>query len=92
MAALEIVAGETKAVILLLDEVHAMDDTGLVALESALAVLRNHKCLAVMTGVRAQPMSVLRKAGLPERDGIVFCPTPVEALVVAGRAASPALA
>lgn len=88
MAALEVVAGETKAVILLLDEVNAMDNTGLVALESALAVLHKHNCLAIMTGVRAQPMSVLRKAGLPQRDGIAFCPTPAEALGVAGRAAS----
>jgi SulP family sulfate permease len=90
MAALEIVAGETKAVILLLDEVNAMDNTGLVALESALAELRRHKCLAVMTGVRPQPMSVLRKAGLPQRDGIAFCTTPTEALGLANRVLVPA--
>jgi SulP family sulfate permease len=92
MAALEIVAGETKAVILLLDEVNAMDNTGLVALESALQVLGKHKCLAIMTGVRPQPMSVLRKAGLSQRDGVAFCRTPAEALGLAGRAASPASA
>ena len=90
MAALEIVAGETKVVILLLDEVNAMDNTGLVALESALDVLVKHRCLAVMTGVRPQPMSVLRKAGLPVRDGIAFCSTPAEAFGLARRFAGPA--
>jgi SulP family sulfate permease len=89
MAALEIIAGETRAVILLLDEVNAMDNTGLVALESALDVLRKHKCSVVMTGVRAQPMSVLRKAGLPDREGIAFCPTLAEALGVVARAPAP---
>jgi SulP family sulfate permease len=67
MAALEIVAGETRAVILLLDEVNAMDNTGLVALESALEVLRKHKCSVVLTGVRAQPM--LRVAGATRSAG-----------------------
>jgi SulP family sulfate permease len=86
MAALEIVSGETKAVILLMDEVHAMDTTGLVALESALDSLRKHRCLAVLTGARPQPMSVLRKDRVVDRDGITFCATAGEALEVASRA------
>jgi len=88
MAALEITSAETRAVIFLMDEVHAMDATGLVELESALASLHRHKCLGVLTGVRAQPMSVLRKARFTERDGIAFCETPIEALAVAARAAT----
>ena len=73
-----------------MDEVHAMDTTGLVALDSALDVLREHKCIAVMAGVRPQPMAVLRKAGVPQRGGITFCPTTAEALVVARRVAASA--
>jgi SulP family sulfate permease len=88
MAALEITSDSTKAVILLMDEVHAMDATGLVALESALATLRNERCLAILTGVRAQPLALLRKAHVPERDGIVLCPTTTEALATATRAVS----
>ena len=80
MAALEIVAGKTKAVILLMDEVHAMDATGLVALESALEPLRQHKCLAILSGVRDQPMALLKKARLSEREGVMLCPNAAEAL------------
>jgi SulP family sulfate permease len=86
MAALEITSDSTKAVILLMDEVHAMDATGLVALESALATLRSERCLAILTGVRAQPLALLRKAHVPERDGVVLCPTSSEALATATRA------
>jgi SulP family sulfate permease len=88
MAALEITSDSTKAVILLMDEVHAMDATGLVALESALATLRNERCLAILTGVRAQPLALLRKAHVPEREGIALCPTTGEALAMATRAVS----
>jgi len=80
MAALEIVAGKTKAVILLMDEVHAMDATGLVALESALEQLRKQKCLAILSGVRDQPMALLKKARVPEREGVMLCPNAAEAL------------
>jgi SulP family sulfate permease len=86
MAALEIAFDTTKAVILLMDEVHAMDATGLVALESALATLRREHCLAILTGVRSQPLALLRKAHVPERDGIKLCTTTQEALVVATQA------
>jgi SulP family sulfate permease len=88
MAALEITTDTTKAVIFLMDEVHAMDATGLVALESALAALRRHRCHAILTGVCPQPMVLLRKARLPEREGVTFCPTSSEALDVATRAVS----
>jgi SulP family sulfate permease len=86
MAALEIVAGETKAVILLMDEVHAMDATGLVALESALEPLRSHKCLAILSGVREQPLLLLKRARLLEREGVVLCATASEALAAAASA------
>jgi SulP family sulfate permease len=85
MAALEITSDSTKVVILLMDEVHAMDATGLVALESALATLRKERCLAILTGVRSQPLALLRKAHVPGRDGIALCPTTSEALTMATR-------
>jgi SulP family sulfate permease len=83
MAALEIVAGQTRAVVLLMQGVHAMDATGLVALESALEPLRAHKCLAILSGVRGQPLALLRKAHLDSREGVVFCTSVEEALATA---------
>jgi SulP family sulfate permease len=85
MSALEIVAGQTKAVILLMDEVHAMDATGLVALESAIEPLCKHKCLAILSGVREQPMALVKKGRLDTREGVVLCANPTEALAVASR-------
>ncbi len=85
MATLDIAAERTKAVILLMDGVHAMDATGLVALESALAPLRKHECLAVLSNVRPQPMALLRKAGLVEREGLLVCASAKEALAAAAR-------
>jgi len=73
----------------------AMDITGLVALESALLRLRQQGVLTLVTGVRPQPESVLRKAGVQEEPGRVqFCATLEDAAQAAaahvGRAA-PAL-
>ncbi|MFI5306368.1 MAG: C4-dicarboxylic acid transporter DauA [Polyangiales bacterium] len=85
MAALEIVAGETKVVVLLMDEVHAMDATGLVALESAVEPLRKNKCLAILSGVREQPMVLLKKSHLDQRDGVMLCANAKEAIAAAGR-------
>jgi SulP family sulfate permease len=85
MAALEIVAGETKAVILLMDEVHAMDATGMVALESAIEPLCKHKCLAILCGVHGQPMGLIKKAHLDQRTGVVLCANPSEAFELAVR-------
>ncbi len=83
MSVLETVAGQTKAIILLMDEVHAMDATGLVALESALEPLRNQKCLTILSGVRPQPMSLLRKAQIDKREGLLLCADPRAAIEVA---------
>jgi SulP family sulfate permease len=80
MSTLGIVAGQTRAVILLMDEVRAMDATGLVALESALEPLRRHGCLAILTGVRPQPMTLLDRADLTRRASVVLCKNAAEAL------------
>src|SRR5258708_17706042 len=79
MAALEIVAGQTKGVVLLMNGVNAMDATGLVALESALEPLQKHHCLAILSGVCAQPMALLKKAHLDTTKGVVLCASPREA-------------
>jgi SulP family sulfate permease len=85
MAALEIVAEETKVVILLMDEVHAMDATGLVALESAIEPLRTHKCLAILSGVRPQPSVLLRRANISDDGSVLLCATAREALAAAAK-------
>jgi SulP family sulfate permease len=88
MAALEIVAGETKAVILLMDEVHAMDATGMVALESAIEPFSKHDCLTILSGVRTQPLALVKKAHLDQREGVVLCASPAEAFEAALRHAA----
>jgi SulP family sulfate permease len=84
MATLEVISDRSKVVILMMDEVHVMDATGLVALESALGELARHKCLAILSNVRAQPLALLRKARLHERAGVQVCATADEALAAAG--------
>jgi anti-anti-sigma regulatory factor len=68
-----------------MQEVHAMDATGLVALESAIEPLRAHKCLAILTGVHGQPLALLEKAHLNGREGVVFCKSVAEALALAAK-------
>jgi SulP family sulfate permease len=92
MATLEIISDRSKAVILMMDEVHAMDATGLVALESALGELARHKCLAILSNVRPQPLALLRKARVDERPGVQICATAEDALAAASaRVARPSL-
>ncbi len=85
MKVLEIVAGNEKVVVLSMAEVHAMDATGLVALESALDRLHRHGCLVILAGAQAQPLALLHRARVPERDGIALCGSTDEALVAAAR-------
>jgi sulfate permease, SulP family len=79
MAALDI-ADRAKVVILLMDEVHAMDATGLVALESALDELKVNRCFAILTGVRPQPLRVLVRAKVHKRELVTLAPDPRAAL------------
>ena len=51
MSTLELVAAKTRVVILRMANVSTIDATGLVALESALAELRRHGCMAILSGV-----------------------------------------
>lgn len=74
VSALARVSGDTRAVILQMDDVPTMDITGLVALETAVKRLHASKIFVAIAGVQTQPMQVLRKAGIrsdPAR--IVVC-------------------
>jgi SulP family sulfate permease len=83
MGALDTVGTKAKVVVLDMEEVHAMDATGLVALEGALEELRLQKRLAILSGVQAQPLSLLERAGVTKREGVRIARTAKEALTVA---------
>jgi SulP family sulfate permease len=83
MGMLNAVDTHSRAIILLMDEVHAMDATGLVALESALKELAQGKCLAILSNVRPQPLALLKKARVDQRPGVVVCTRAEDALAAA---------
>jgi SulP family sulfate permease len=68
-----------RALIFDMRGVPAMDGTGLIAFESALAKLHKHHLLVVLVGVRAQPRKVLGDAGVVERPGALAFADSVEA-------------
>lgn len=80
MARLRLGGEDARVVVLLLEGVHAMDATGLVALESTMQPLLKDKGTVILTGVCEQPLSVLRKAGFLDRPGILFAANPKAAL------------
>jgi SulP family sulfate permease len=84
MGALGSIAGRAQVVVLRMDHVPVMDATGLVALESALDRLQANHTLTVISGLQAQPATVLRKslAGKPE-GRLVLCPDIDSALRIA---------
>jgi SulP family sulfate permease len=69
MDTLRAIGERPKVLILYLGAVPAMDVTGLVALESALLRLRQQGVFCIMAGLRPQPASVLKKAGVQEEVG-----------------------
>jgi sulfate permease, SulP family len=69
MDALKAIGARPRVLILYLGAVPAMDVTGLVALESALLRLRQQGVFCIMAGLRPQPASVLKKAGVQEEVG-----------------------
>ncbi len=85
------VSDRHHAVIMRMDEVHAMDATGLVALESAVATLKRQRCRAILCGLRIQPRGLLKKARFSEHHGVALCDDLAEALelAAAGRTAPP---
>jgi SulP family sulfate permease len=89
MGMINLTSDETRVVILRMDEVHAIDATGLVALESAVAALARQRCAAVLSGLRIQPRRLLVRAGLDQRPSVTLCDELGEALEVAARLAAP---
>jgi SulP family sulfate permease len=67
MNALGSISGQARAVILTVDDVPAIDATGLVALESSLQDLARIKCLVILAGLQPQPRAVLERADFFER-------------------------
>jgi SulP family sulfate permease len=70
MTTLHVIAEQTSAVVFLMGGVHALDVTGLVALESALGELRHRNCSALLCGLRKQPLAMLKKAGLDQTESL----------------------
>lgn len=90
MEALDIIASDTRAVILRMHQVPAMDATGLVALESALQKLKGRGCLAIFLGLQEQPRQLFAKAHLETTPGVLaFAASPEEACALATAHLSP---
>lgn len=83
MATLAELSDRTHTLILRMDQVHAMDATGLVALENAVATLRRRRCRAILCGLRIQPRGLLQRARFAERQGVQLCDDLGEALALA---------
>lgn len=84
MGALHDVARTARVVIIEVVDVPAMDATGLVALESALAKLWKDKAKVIIAGAQAQPREVLERAGLvPEAGKLKYTATLGEAIEAA---------
>jgi len=67
MSSLGALAERVAVLIIRLDHVPTMDATGLVALESAIAQLSKNGCVAILTGLQAQPEALLEKAQFKHR-------------------------
>lgn len=71
LEALTVVGDGVHTVIMDLEDVPAIDATGLVALESAVARLNGSGIKVVLSGVRPQPRRALDKAGFEDRPGLL---------------------
>jgi SulP family sulfate permease len=90
MASLETLAGHVRVVILDLEDVPAIDATGLVVLEESVERLAKRGVLVVLAGLQAQPARALAKAGLaPEEGRLVFAASRELALGIARARAAP---
>jgi sulfate permease, SulP family len=69
LGALAVVGGGVHTVIMDLEDVPAIDATGLVALESVVERLNDSGVKVVLSGVRPQPRRALAKAGFVDRPG-----------------------
>ena len=79
-----------RAIILDLEDVPAMDVSGLVALESALERLQRLGVFVVLAGARSQPARVLAKAGIrPVPGRLALCPDMQAAAALTRRPTEP---
>ena len=84
MDAFKAIGTRPRVLILYLGSVPAMDVTGLVALESALARLKQQGVYCIIANPRPQPLSVLQKAGVQDQPGrLSIVPTLDEAVASA---------
>jgi SulP family sulfate permease len=83
MAMIHEISDRAQVVVIRMDGVHAMDATGLVALESAVGALRRQRCRAILCGLHIQPRNLLVRAGFGASQGVVLCDDLGEALEVA---------
>jgi SulP family sulfate permease len=67
METLGVVDRNIRVIVLRMNDVPAMDATGLVALESAIENLEKRRCSVVMVGCHSQPRRLIRQARLKER-------------------------
>jgi sulfate permease, SulP family len=72
MAALDVIASDTRAIVLALADVPVIDTTGLVALESLLGRLKHDKKIVVIAGPLPEPRTIFEKANLEEHHDNVF--------------------
>jgi SulP family sulfate permease len=86
MNALGSISAQARAVILTLDDVPAIDATGLVALESSLQDLARIKCLVILAGLQPQPRGVLERADFFERYPGVLAVDTVDAAIALAEA------
>ncbi|MEK7466483.1 MAG: C4-dicarboxylic acid transporter DauA [Planctomycetota bacterium] len=92
MGALGEIADSAKAVVFRLKNVPAIDATGLVALESALARLKKRNILAVLSAVPRGTMATLMRGGIRREAGkLAYCATVEEGIKVGGEFASGAV-
>jgi SulP family sulfate permease len=81
MQELEVIGRHYWAVVLDLEDVPAMDATGVVNLESAIKRLAKNNTLVVLSGVRAQPLQAITKAELLVHWGhVAVCETMKETI------------
>jgi SulP family sulfate permease len=85
MATLEIICEGTRVVIVDMSRANAIDATGLVAFESAMQILENHRCPAVLANVQTQPREVFRKAKLDSSGNVYYCESLMDAADLAER-------
>ena len=83
MGALGAIADRVRVVIFRLDQVPAVDSTGMVALESAVERLRAAGVTAILHGLQPQPRSVVERSGLLSRPGVLASSDPGETLRLA---------